>query len=51
MHLAANPQGIPFACFTPNILLERHRFKNMLLNPKLTDKTFSLQWMLKGRRH
>jgi hypothetical protein len=25
-----------------NTLLERHRFKNMLLNPKLTDKTFAL---------
>jgi len=25
-----------------NILLERHRFKNVLLNSKLTDKTFAL---------
>jgi outer membrane lipoprotein-sorting protein len=25
-----------------NTLLERHRFKNILLNPKLTDKTFTL---------
>ena len=25
-----------------NTLLERHRFKNVLLNPKLTDKTFTL---------
>jgi outer membrane lipoprotein-sorting protein len=25
-----------------NTLLERHRFKNMVLNAKLTDKTFAL---------
>ncbi len=25
-----------------NTLLERHRFKNVLLNPKLTDRTFAL---------